>query len=344
MTLTTRLILWMYALLLHLYPQPFRDEFGEEMQRVFSETLADAVPRGRAALLWVCWRELRDLPGDVLQEHWHRRKRMTEITPGVPWLDLLVPALPFLLYLALPIGKGLGPSWIGAVVLLMPVVLISVLIAGLRSGMPRWSLPALGLSLASLNSILFSLVDPNFNPLASAPAFLRRFLGAGFPYFGLIVLVLMVLVATAWVKPWRPFFHRLRQDWTLLPLALYGIMPLVMFMSFDEYRGDTPYQIGMGAVWLAFLWLHLRSAQPRRRLLMLAIGITLAMGVEAVGKWMLVPSQDWPQWFAWHPVPEATLIEVTSTLYHWFWVMVVVFLPALLGILSPSRPYEPASH
>ena len=121
-------------------------------------------------------------------------------------------------------------------------------------------------------------------------------------------------------------------------------MPLVMFMNFDEYRGDTLYQIGMGAIWLAFLWLHLRSAPPRRRLLMLAIGITLAMGVEAIGKWMLVPSQDWPQWFAWHPVPEATLIEVTSTLYHWFWVMVVVFLPALLGFLSPSRPYEPASH
>ncbi len=343
MTLITRLFIWVYAVLLRLYPQPFRDQFGEEMQRVFRDTLADAAARGRAALLWVCWRELCDLPGALLLEHWRRRKRMMDNGPGVPWIDLLVPAIPFLLYLALPLGKGLGSAWIGAAILLIPVVLIIVLIAGLFRGLPRWSLPALGLSLAVLNSILFGLVDPNFDPLASAPAFLRLFLGAGFHYFGIILLVLMVIVASAAVKPWRPFFERMRRDWTLLPFALYGMMPLVMFMSFDEYHGDAPYQVGMGAIWLVSLWLYLRGAQPKRRMLMLAIGIMLAMGVDVTGKWMLVPVQVWPRWFAWHPVPEATLIEVTSTLYHWFWVMVVVFLPALLGFLSPSRPHEPAS-
>lgn len=170
------------------------------------------------------------------------------------------------------------------------------------------------------------------------PPFLSQIFGSGFPYIGIIALVFVIILTTASIKPLRPFFQRMREDWTLLPFALYGIMPLVIFISFDEYRGDAPYQIGIGLVLLASLWLYFRFTQPVRKLLVLGIGITLAMAIEAIGKWVLVPSQNWGIWFQWHTIEQATQIEVISTVYTWFWVMVIVFLPALLGIFPrPTR-------
>jgi hypothetical protein len=53
-----RLIRWLYAGLLWLYPRRFRAEFAAEMQQVFAQVLADAAPRGPVALLAICGREL----------------------------------------------------------------------------------------------------------------------------------------------------------------------------------------------------------------------------------------------------------------------------------------------
>lgn len=332
------MLIRIYTWLLHFYPRVFRDEFAGEMQSVFIDAIADAAKRGNAAVIWICFQELRDLPGAILREHWRARsKAIMENNPRVSSRELLGTAIPFLLYLAFPIMKGVQIGWAGVVILLIPVVLIVSLLAGLFKGMPRWSLPALGLLLAILNSFLFSLMDPNFDPLASLPRFLHQFFGSGFPYIGIIVLTLIVIFATASVKSWRPFFQRIRDDWTLLPFALYGIMPLAIFSGFDEYQGDVPYQISMGLVLLASLWLYLRNTQPSRKLLVLGIGITLAMAIETIGKWIIVPSQNWPVWFEWHTVEQAAQIEVISTVYTWFWVMVVVFLPALLGLLPQAK-------
>jgi len=53
-----RLVRWLYAGLLYLYPRRFRAEFGDEMQQVFAQVQADAALRGSVALLAVCAREL----------------------------------------------------------------------------------------------------------------------------------------------------------------------------------------------------------------------------------------------------------------------------------------------
>jgi hypothetical protein len=57
----------LYRRLIHLYPAAFQAEFGEEMLAVFAEKLAEAGPRAPAA----AWRELADLPFNLLQEHLH---------------------------------------------------------------------------------------------------------------------------------------------------------------------------------------------------------------------------------------------------------------------------------
>lgn len=339
------LLTQVYSALLRLYPSRFRIEFTDELQSVFSDAMSEAARQGKRKLAIAFLRELRDLPGAALREHWlQRSESIMGNKPRASWLELLGAATPFLLYLAFPIVRGLQIGWAGAVIVLIAGVLIIVMIAGLFKGMPRWSLPGLGFLLAVLNGILLSFEDPIFTALNSIlPLLPRGFLGAGFPYVGVIVLAGIVVLATATIKPLRPVFQRIWEDWTLLPFALYGMMPLVIFISFDEYQGDMPYQIGIGLVLLASLWLYLRNTQPGQKLLALGIGITLAMAIDAIGKWIIVPSQNWSIWFQWHTVEEATQIEVISTVYAWFWVMIVVFLPAWLGLLPRSIRLTPAT-
>ena len=65
-------VLWvtrLYAAILRLYPPEFRQELGAEMQTVFQQVAIDAQRKGWLSLLFVCWRELRDLPGSLAEAH-----------------------------------------------------------------------------------------------------------------------------------------------------------------------------------------------------------------------------------------------------------------------------------
>ena len=59
-----------YAAFMQLYPYKFQVEFADEMQVVFATVVADAAKSGAAFVAVVCLRELRDLPINLLREHW----------------------------------------------------------------------------------------------------------------------------------------------------------------------------------------------------------------------------------------------------------------------------------
>ena len=267
---------------------------------------------------------------------------MMENKPHLSWLELMCAAIPFLLYLAFPIIEGLRFNWAAVVILLLLGTLFILMVVGLCKGIPRWSMPGLGLLLAVVNYFLLGLMGGLLVALNLVPvSLLREVFGSGFSNVGIIVLTLVVLLVTASIKPLRPFFQRLREDWTLLPFALYGVMPVMMYARFDEYQGSVPYEISIGLILLVSLLLYLRNSQPSRKLLALGIGITLAMAVEAIGKWILIPSQTWVDLLQLYPVEQTIQGEVTSTVYRWFWVMVVVFFPTWLGLLPRSTRLTP---
>ncbi|MCB0121209.1 MAG: hypothetical protein KDE58_03135, partial [Caldilineaceae bacterium] len=70
-TLPRSWLFTVYAYLLRLYPNAYKTAFSAEMQAVFAEALTAATAAGWLAQLTLCWRELRDLPRLLLQEHWH---------------------------------------------------------------------------------------------------------------------------------------------------------------------------------------------------------------------------------------------------------------------------------
>ncbi len=58
-----------YSLLLRLFPRDFRNEFGEEMEDVFTATLEEAAKTGTTLVVRACFFELFDLPGNLVVEH-----------------------------------------------------------------------------------------------------------------------------------------------------------------------------------------------------------------------------------------------------------------------------------
>ncbi len=75
MTPLTQFALWLYRLLLRLYPRYFREEYGEEVTAVFQQHLQQAAATSPRDALAVIGRELRDWPLSCLREHARERNR-----------------------------------------------------------------------------------------------------------------------------------------------------------------------------------------------------------------------------------------------------------------------------
>lgn len=70
MSALPRIVRWLYARSLYLYPAGFRVNFGDEMQTVFAQAIAEHTRDGNGKTLTFCLREIRDLPGSLLRQHW----------------------------------------------------------------------------------------------------------------------------------------------------------------------------------------------------------------------------------------------------------------------------------
>lgn len=84
------IVLRCYAFLIRLYPRRFRLDFEVEMQVVFAAAIADSARRGWIALFALLWRELRDAPRRLLEEH---RSSWQERHPGVRVSSVARPAV-----------------------------------------------------------------------------------------------------------------------------------------------------------------------------------------------------------------------------------------------------------
>ena len=95
----------LYAGLLILYPKTFREEYGEELQSVFDQSVEDAATKGGFELERLIWRELVSLPKAVFLAHLRERRneKMTrnfdtyfDFASG-SWKEFLTAILPFFL-------------------------------------------------------------------------------------------------------------------------------------------------------------------------------------------------------------------------------------------------------
>lgn len=350
-----RIIQWIHALLLRLYPSKFQDTYAQEMLDVFSQSTQDAAEQGHFAMGMLFWRELWDAPraalGEQLQEFKYQRcetessgiqSRLSRPEMLIALAVFLIPA-GFILLNATPSAD--------AERFLRPAIWILLLLGasvGLIKRFPRWSLPYLGLVVAAI--VFLYLFRWKTERMATFMA--ARFIGQtqnelgrlvlsafweGVVWLSLLILITTVVLIFALIPRFRHWFSHLREDWTQLSYLLYGGSMLALVMTFEEYRFQEPYALIALLCLAGGAWGYLRNQRRLRGFLSLLAGATLAMWISAVGIWLLVPYQTWTNWFLSHPPEGERWFEAQQALIAWAWMIAVLALPAMLKLIPRNR-------
>ncbi|MBN1430886.1 MAG: hypothetical protein JXB07_21125 [Anaerolineae bacterium] len=139
---------WLYGLLLWLYPNKHRQDYGVLMTQLFLDQLRDARLEGPWSVLVLWLRTIVDVlksaPGEHLKNIIPAPNR-----PLLSWRGAVVMVLPALLLMSpyLPTGKGL----MAVVGLLAVVILVATLVAWKRTRrVPIWGMPLLGMVITPL--------------------------------------------------------------------------------------------------------------------------------------------------------------------------------------------------
>ena len=259
-----------------LYPAHYRREYEEERACILRLALEEVATGGWLPLLRFCSRELRDLPLSLIREHLKERKLQMNIDgdqlesnqePGyVIWMGLL----PFVLLGAMVMFFEIPREWVNQSILMSlggllmfggyPIILAGLLVGAL-AGFPRWSFPYL----------IYAIIFAFYVSHAATPGLVvfnieiwggdlwgwRAWVPLG------IVIVLVLLINRHPRVLLKKLWGNITKNWSYLTFGLYGLLPLFMFISFDEM--DNLYSFPgavAGAILLligAFLYLRIKS-------------------------------------------------------------------------------------
>jgi hypothetical protein len=359
---TTRALAWLYGRLLHLYPRAYRLEYDREMQSVFELTADEADRRGLLSLLNLCLRELRHLPGAIVHEHWRDARRQVEDTamtewpdnghvrdnlqephdaaPGswtdrpCPWVQTLAGLIPFLFIglwsivlalLAFPPPPWQLIAYVGPLVVGYVIALIGLGV-GWAQGFPRWSyayvlcvpLFSLYVSIAACSMIRpypYVLCVPLFSALIP-----------------LAVMAIVVLVVTRSPRPLAWLATNVWRDWTRLSFALYSLVPILVWLAFDEVedRFVLPFMIALTLILAGGALAYLRSARTWQRVTALLTGTVLARVVATTGTKVYWNTHPEP-WMTGPPVRWYEIVRASAA--GGALLLAFLFAPALLGLL-----------
>jgi len=341
-----------YGLLLTLYPREYRSEFGEEVQMVFNSSLDDATKSGSLEPIVFFMHELLSLPKAILYEHLRARRRakMTgkfasrfDFPQGSrmePWVVLLPFVLTYVLYrstIYLYVSFLDMPFWIKYLIgLTLFGSIVGMCVAGLRLGAPRWSLPFLGFVFSIVNLLASTIIiNPDwrgFPFLFQAPRFIRGFVYEGLIWSSMFVLIILLVLFTALIPRLRPFYQRLKDDWTLLAFVIYGAIPFAIILTFDDYQGERPYVLIADLILAIGGWFYLHTQVLWKRYLILFIGLAMSMAVAAAGKWILYA-----------PTPGfgfTKFSEMLGTVITWIWLALFMLTPLALNLLPGAKNHS----
>lgn len=338
----------LYGWLLLLFPKLYREEFGEELQIVFDLSVDEALNKGALEVAGIVLRELTGLPKAIILAHLRERRKakMTgksasrfDFEPGST-TEAFAALAPFLFSMVMVIIGYLArywtaPIWVSiAFVILFWSAAIGLILFGSARGLPRWFLPYLGVLLAIASLLLFNILV-NFRLDVwwyRSSGFESVFNFGNFLWIGLILLVFLLLAISRSVPRFHPFYQRLRNDWTLLSFLLYGMVPLMIWLIYDEYVNEEPF-FALSLFILALGgWFYLRNNKPLKRFVSLQIGLALSMFTAAAGQAALILWSR-PQVFDF-----MLKDELLFTLETWLWLAVIMSLPLLFNLLPRAEP------
>lgn len=159
--------------------------------------------------------------------------------------------------------------WFG---LLVPAIAFAV---GWVLGFPRWSYPFTG------GLLVFSLyMMSTSTPLLRQLGYLNQ--GWGWRAWLPFLLALLVgLLITRSLRPIGQFFANIHRDWTQATFAMYGCMPLVISIFFDEIDRlyTTIFMLLLIALMVAIALLYMRAVTQTGRIRILTAGVLATLAV-----------------------------------------------------------------
>jgi hypothetical protein len=215
------------------------------------------------------------------------------------WLTHLAGAL-LLAYLLVPaIGFGIG--WI--------------------RGFPRWSYPYLGLALL-VSLYMMNVATPGLRIFNYT--FGRNDLWGWRAWIPVSVMVVIALLITRSLRPLLKLFTNIWEDWTLLTFGMFGFMPLLIGIGFDEVDRlySLPFMVALTFFMVGTALAYLRSTHQWQRVLALLIGIILILTIVAIAPTVYWLENGW--------------VNVQGVVVGGTIVGLVMFSPVLIGLLRRS--------
>jgi hypothetical protein len=349
-----------YRALVAFYPSRFRVEFGDEIQEVFVTALTESHFQEGRQLWQFLWREIRDWPASVLQEHLRERKREMPsngfgeekpMSRREALAAMVIFALPLIFIIATN-TTGLLPKWVvDFMFILFWGALLFALGFAILKGLPRWSLPYLGFILLlgivlmrydRVWSWIYPIFLQLFGPRTHWSIPIRIFYVGifGFILLTSVLLCALILVNLLRLLPkTRGVWQRIRADWTQLSFMVYGGFVFGILLTFDEYHYESTWKLiafiglGLGA------WLYIKAKGQKQRILALIGGTTGAMWTVALAKWVLIPLQKWPTGYPVSPSEASRWVETGGAIIGWALILILLIAPALLDLL-PSGTFS----
>lgn len=339
----------LYSLLLRLFPKSYRDEYGNELQAVFNLAFDASKKSGKLEAARLVLRELISFPGAAVYQH--LRERSTKMSgtfasrfdfPAGTRNETLAAMAPFVLFGVLPLFLSVLdtfiviPLWFQVALRLFLVFsVLSLFVIGFVKGVPRWSFPYLGLPLPVASILLLDILPEFpalFNRLYDISWFYGAFVFGGLTLMGVLLSVVLLVLVTGVIPKFYPFHQRLREDWTLVCLLLYGTTPFLLVFLFEGFRNEELYLIFAFLALAVGAWHYLRNDHPWRKFLSLFGGMTFSMLITILGQEALYQSSFWAGSSSW-----TTLM---STVIYWIWLTLFKFLSRALTLLP--RAYNPS--
>jgi hypothetical protein len=146
----------------------------------------------------------------------------------------------------------------------------------------------------------------------------------------IIPLTLLLILFSMLIPGLRPFYRKLRNDWTLLCFMLFGAAPFMAFINFEGYRNYEAFIVLMFLSLAVAGWLYLHNDNPWAKFLILIGGMTLAMLVAALGQTMLFETSQYQE--------DMSL----STVKAWIWLLIPMVLSLAINLLPRADHVDEA--
>lgn len=336
----------LYRFLLNMYPLAYRAEFADEMYNTFIEGVEEAGSQGRLGRFIL--REILDAPRAlvrVYRDEWMTKLQTrlqilqdaasaSDLPPATPdgresWRQaigelslFLVTGLLLFLTTYLPImemraGWQRDAEFLGNVI--MPLTLPFILL-GLGRGLPRWAYPYGGLLLGYQIFVSYQ---------SSMWLFLIAML---FAYF---MLAAAAIITDPQPRRLPTLIRRVGQslslDWTRLSFGIFGAMPLILLMAFDDAHANnrTPYLALSALGMVVSALIYCRSRATSAQITALLTGLTFSIWCAWMDKITFAGGL-----VGWVTLPSTGFEEMFWLLRLWLQWGVLILSPALLIMMG----------